>query len=186
MSQTIVPNASEVPGPDVEITPLPGYPEPLVAIRLFGHHDRLANVSRADFLAAVETECGVRCVPADAIVIERAELPEVSARVGYPGLVYITGGLYSLAITDAHSRALEYLALAEYLDAHPPVPPGQVTKLLTADEIAHRPPPARHRSSERDEVMAWLEAHPRWCDLIGAIVLTGGLWATVLLGTEGA
>jgi hypothetical protein len=60
-------------------------------------------------------------VPADAIVIDKASLPEVdphegSARVpGYP--------VGSQSAEKARALALAWLALAEYLAAHPPVPP---------------------------------------------------------------
>jgi len=124
MSSSIVPNASEVPGPDVEITPLPGYPVPLVAIRLCGHPDRLANVSRADFLAGVETECGVRIVPADAIVIERADVPKVLVSTeGVPSIPGVTPEIKTQSAEKARYLAACWLALAEYLAAHPPTPP---------------------------------------------------------------
>jgi len=38
------------------------------------HNEPDVIVARSDFLAAVETECGVRIVPADAIVIDRADV----------------------------------------------------------------------------------------------------------------
>ena len=75
-------------------------------------------VLRADFLAAVETECGVRIVPADAIVIDRAELPVVT--------MSISNGVYVRATFDARRRALELLAVAEFADAHPSSDEAQV------------------------------------------------------------
>ena len=75
--------------------------------------------TRADFLAAVETECNVRIVPADSIVIERGELPELDE-----------GCLArSIAPQNHRSIARHHLALAEYIDAHPPVDEAQVEAL---------------------------------------------------------
>src|SRR5665647_1147519 len=92
----------------------------LLAVRI--GHETTATMAIPDFLAAVETECGVRIVPTDAIVIDRADVPAVTTRPGYSMVVYINGGVYSLDI-EARRLALEFFALAEYLDAHPPTPP---------------------------------------------------------------
>ena len=87
------------------------------------------GVHRADFLAAVETECGVRVVPADAIVIDRAEVPPVTPSGGCSGAgtQYLSAAGHEIESTaDAalvRVHALALLALAEYLDAHPPTPP---------------------------------------------------------------
>jgi hypothetical protein len=96
------------------------------------------GVARADFLAAVETECGVRCVPADAIVIEASSLPPVMPVVlGDPGEVMVTFPTIDARGPGEHVRGISpwdtaesltseahaLLALAEYLAAHPPVPP---------------------------------------------------------------
>ena len=89
--------------------------------------------TRADFLAAVETECNVRIVPADSIVIERGELPEIEVTEGHyrlPG----TSWPKSLAHKSAaaiRSDAMDGLALAEYLDANPPVDEAQVAEILS-------------------------------------------------------
>jgi hypothetical protein len=106
--------------------------------RRTGTTDIYASFSRAAFIAAVETECGVRCVPADAIVIERAELPVVATDVPGFGPHYALvkdGPIHESSFTYAypaapsssaawHRRTAEaHLALAEYLAAHPPVPP---------------------------------------------------------------
>ncbi len=86
-------------------------------------HEVTATMSRAEFLAAVETECGVRVVPSDAIVIDRAELPEVEQI----GTHHYRVGTESFDPQGNANRyrewAREFLALAEYLAAPPPVPP---------------------------------------------------------------
>jgi len=81
---------------------------------------------RADFLAAVATECNVRIVPADAIVIERGELPEVDLTwdkraVMVNGIEYPIGA--SSSAEEYREIAGRALALAAYLDANPPKPP---------------------------------------------------------------
>ena len=94
-------------------------------------------VNRADFIAAVETEC-------DGIFIPRAELPEVKEEVPGFGPHYVLvkeGPIHESSFTYAypnapassaswHRRTAEaHLALAEYLDAHPPVDPAEVEAL---------------------------------------------------------
>lgn len=83
--------------------------------------------SRADFLAAVAKEC-------DVIVVDRAELPKVervsrgdrSFSVGDPdGVTTHTAATAKYA----RERGMGYLAIAEYLDAHPPVDEAQVEAL---------------------------------------------------------
>lgn len=83
-----------------------------------------ANVSRADFLAAVEAECGVRIVPGDSIVIDRAELPEVFEA----GESMHTGdGDWRSGTAAGHRHeAMRNLAMAEYRYAHPSVDEAQV------------------------------------------------------------
>lgn len=104
-----------------------------------GRAMRNINVDRADFLAAVASELNVRIVPADAIVVERSELPAVFVRShGY----YMAGrhdlgrmgdldieqpGKSAADLTREYAAAV--LALAEYLAAHPPVDEAQVTAL---------------------------------------------------------
>lgn len=87
-------------------------------------------IPRADFLAAVAKECAV-------IVVDRAEWPEVTGdcvngykvrRLRVSGQAYRNGD-------DARENARNILALAEYLDAHPPVDEAQV-EALTADICA--------------------------------------------------
>ena len=95
---------------------------------------------RADFLAAVATECNVRIVPADAIVIERGELPEVEYVGTADGLGgrmarFSAGGFtgYADDRTDGHRAvARAHLALAEYIDANPPVDEVMVDTLAAA------------------------------------------------------
>ena len=108
----------------------------------------------ANLIAAVEAECGVRLVPADAVVVLREELPPVvveskasgeggsadaiSAAVGHMFVQRYASA--TPAILRSEARCL--LALAEHIDQHPPVPPVdevQVEALagLLADEV-HR------------------------------------------------
>jgi len=102
-----------------------------------------ANVTRADFIAAVEAEC-------DGIFIPRASLP---------GLRFVAPGHYQIDSGDgwhldpdidaetAYQGALEHLALAEYLKAHPPVDEAIVKTL--ADLVGEQP-------SEADTIRALL------------------------------
>jgi len=103
----------------------------------------------ADFLAAVATECNVRIVPADAIVIERGELPEVViddegtyVRMASGVPVYLPSAIGGHTAADVRVHALARLALAAYLDANPPKPPvdeAQVAALaavIDASDIA--------------------------------------------------
>ena len=115
-------------------------------------------VLRADFLAAVETECDGRFVPtpepladwerelldsaepvnfvrADAIVIDRAELPEVEVS-DIPGGHEVLGHTYSITeAAVARGYALNLLALAEYLDAHPPTPPVDEAQVEAVNDV---------------------------------------------------
>jgi len=102
-----------------------------------GRREIIRAIPRADFLAAVATECNVRIVPADAIVIERGELPET--RVGTYGEAICQGwtraGHANTETVRSEARAL--LAIAEHLDAHPPIDEAQVKALarLIADHV---------------------------------------------------
>ena len=80
--------------------------------------------TRADFLAAVAAEC-------DVIVIDRAELPErVSPSMDGKHLWADAWSVPATNTPDIPRRAARaYLALAEYLDAHPPVDEAQVEAL---------------------------------------------------------
>lgn len=96
------------------------------------------SVPRADFLDAIRTEL-------DVIVIQRSELPEVEAsgRHAWPietrppspyddafNSVGATGPNCPNGKPEWHrGRALAHLALAEHLDAHPPVDEAQVEAL---------------------------------------------------------
>lgn len=87
---------------------------------------------------SVEMEGGVRLVPADAIVIERSELPEVTVdRMS----IMVSGVRHSLKMTSAEIRsaALDFLAVAEWRDVHPPVDEEMVAT-LTAVLIAAEDP----------------------------------------------
>ena len=97
--------------------------------------DTINVLSRSDFLAAVATECNVRIVPADAIVIERGELPDVDLTwdkraVMVDGIEYPIGA--SSSAEEYREIAGRALALADYLDAHPPVDEAQVEALTTS------------------------------------------------------
>jgi len=94
-------------------------------------------VPRTDFLAAVATECNVRIVPADAIVIERGELPE--ATLSDDGWLMVNGRSQTAhpVNNSAHEIALRYLAIAAWRDANPPKPPvDEVQVLLISEALA--------------------------------------------------
>lgn len=82
-------------------------------------------------------EGNYKVVPADAIVIERGDLPEVTSAGSYltvDGVVY--GTFKDAAEAELISR--RWLALTEYLRTHPPVDEAEVQRLrdmlLDADE----------------------------------------------------
>lgn len=81
-------------------------------------------VRRADFLAAVAAEC-------DVIVIDRATLPEVIVDGDMRQLVHAgyVERHNTASPVEEREAALMHLALAEYLDAHPPVDEAQVEAL---------------------------------------------------------
>ena len=84
-----------------------------------------------DFLAAVEAEC-------DVIIVRRADLPEV--KPGGQDYYYADGNLHEIEPGDAaeqiRATALGWLAIAEYLKAHPPVDEAQVEALTSAIDKA--------------------------------------------------
>ena len=90
------------------------------------------NVSHSDLIAAVETECHVRLVPADAIVIDRADLAPVSI---VDGRAVADGASdpYSASLVAnpnwAWQYALNAIAVSEYLRAHLPVDEADVETL---------------------------------------------------------
>lgn len=93
-----------------------------------------ANVPVPEFLAAVQSELNVRLVPADAIVIERSELPAVEVDDELE-VFFSTGGKYGMRGGSPHAHmqhALEHLALAEHLAANPSVDEAQVDALARA------------------------------------------------------
>jgi len=82
----------------------------------------------ANLIAAVEAECGVRLVPADAVVVLREELPEVEVTSdGKPW----AAGRTALDAEHARGAARAYLALAAWHAAHPPVDDEQVDRIAT-------------------------------------------------------
>ena len=102
-----------------------------------GRREIIRAIPRADFLAAVAKECGVRIVPADAIVIERGELPE--ATLSDDGWLMVNGRSQTAhpVNNSAHEIALRYLAIAAWRDANPPKPPvDEVQVLLISEALA--------------------------------------------------
>lgn len=92
-------------------------------------HSAQAIVPRAEFLAAVAAEC-------DVIVIPRTDLPPVE-RTSNSILVddYLSSPhrpYVELNADAARQMGLRLLALAEHLDAHPPVDEAQVEALAKA------------------------------------------------------
>lgn len=78
----------------------------------------LVHVPTDTFLAAVQSELGVRLVSGDAIVIERSELPEV--RDGYArgtgwGQAYMDAHLRADRIAYARAAVLDWAALVQHL-----------------------------------------------------------------------
>ena len=97
-------------------------------------------VNRADFLAAVETELGVRIVPADAIVIDRSEVHPVETSK-YKDVHTCDGYAYGYnREKTARRQALSLLAYDEYMDAHLRVDEAQVEALEAALVVAQTHP----------------------------------------------
>jgi len=100
-----------------------------------------AHIDAADIIKAVEAECDVRLVPSDAIVILRDELPEVTEHVPCGPCVEIpVRGHLKADRATAWAEARASVALALYLDAHPPVDEAQVealTGLLIDADMDH-------------------------------------------------
>ena len=89
----------------------------------------MCTCSRAKFLAAVATELNV-------LIIPRTDLPEVDEGDAYYAVSDRGDDIakpFNKVLTGAQHRrlALEHLALAEYLDAHPPIDQAQVNTLAT-------------------------------------------------------
>lgn len=108
-----------------------------------------------ELLAGSIAPAATKTVPADAIVIERGELPVVTD----DGAHYVTtSASWPKAMAHKHAAAiradgLANLALAEYLDAHPPVDEAQVAA-LTAVVEADFMDPARAEGRDSWESMA--------------------------------
>lgn len=81
------------------------------------------HVDRSDFLDAVRSELGV-------LIIDKADLPEVEERSHYlfAGTTEVMGDLSPALLRE---KGLSYLALAEHVEAHPPVDEQQVEALVT-------------------------------------------------------
>jgi hypothetical protein len=102
-------------------------------VRVYGSG---TTVPTTELIAAVEKECNVRLVPADAIVIEREKLPKITASTTDPNRKHSAwvnvdgwGPLDLMSPGDHRSIALRHLAMAEYATAHPPVSEGDVATL---------------------------------------------------------
>lgn len=111
-------------------------------ITVDGQREVAVGMDRDAFIAAVEAELDVKVVPADAIVIERGDLPEVQG----DGSVVIEGsgpsGDYTYwadADEDPLKAALAMLAIAQEA-AHPPVDEAQVEAVTAALYEATRDP----------------------------------------------
>jgi len=92
-----------------------------------------------DLIAAVEKECGGKFVSADAIVIERSELPDVTWRADYaPGTYPTTNGVapgdsYLFSHADANwNQARAHIAAALFQEAHLSVDQATVDALSEA------------------------------------------------------
>ena len=91
---------------------------------------------RDEVFAAIESEFGVRIVPADAIVIEHSELPPVEVNekrlsAGVEGGPYAYVGLPAWYTPEGYRNlGVAWLALSEYLAAHPGVDKAQVQAVV--------------------------------------------------------
>jgi len=74
---------------------------------------------------------GLRLIPADAIVIERSELPEVTADPERSSALVVGGRPGYVHGYDHMPEALRRLALVEYAEARPPIDEAQVEALAT-------------------------------------------------------
>lgn len=91
------------------------------------------HVDRDAFLGAVRSELGV-------LIIDKADLPEVTVEgnstlvgVGH-GPLRISASARRSTVREMRRISLAYLALAEYLEAHPPVDEQQVEALAVLIE----------------------------------------------------
>ena len=95
-----------------------------------GSQFSVADLTRADFLAAVAAEC-------DVLIIDRAELPEVGEDDGRT--VRVGGNCYAhRSKEDLRKMALSALVAVRHMDAHPPVDEAQVealAKVLLATRV---------------------------------------------------
>lgn len=119
-----------------------------------------AEMTKADFIAAVETEL-------NGIFIPRDELTEVTVKGGYLWASPATGIAEQRTLDvntgNLRKRAYALLAIAEYADANPPVDQKQVdalTRLL-------------------DEASAVVEWSTKTADIARALAATGKVTVTV-------
>ncbi|GIG27145.1 hypothetical protein [Cellulomonas denverensis] len=102
-------------------------------------------------------DAGIDPDPADAIVIERSEIPQVDWDEEHEWFSSLGGKFirgYFETQNDpasvAHRMALEYLAIAEYYRAHPPVDEAQVEALAAEIRAVHP------YSTPSDEIASYL------------------------------
>ena len=90
-------------------------------------YQRVTDARRVAGFWAPDPDGTHKVVPADAIVIERGEVPEVK---GEPGDLYVAGFSFHMhSADDAHEEAVRWLAVAEHLRANPPVDEEQAERL---------------------------------------------------------
>ncbi|PVU81353.1 hypothetical protein DDP54_15750 (plasmid) [Cellulomonas sp. WB94] len=107
-----------------------------VGVSLRGERTTICgSFNRTGLLDAVQSELGVRLVPDDAIVIDKADLPPVSSGDGTRGatrsFLLWDSDTYDSLMADA--RAL--IALAEHRKVHPPVDEAQVKALARLIDV---------------------------------------------------
>lgn len=120
---TIVPSKSPNPLRPLSLVISDGDDNPVhFAIDTSGHRAQI-NVDRTALLDAVRSEFGV-------LIIDKADLPEVEERSHYlfAGTTEVMGDLSPALLRE---KGLSYLALAEHVEAHPPVDEQQVEALVT-------------------------------------------------------
>lgn len=142
--------ATEIRGRDAARTPVLSIHKQSDGCALFGcvstgqsHLYTRGSLRIEDVDAAFREELGLRIVPADAIVIERSDVDAVA--VG-GSIATLTAGTLTvdtdgLSADDARAAAIEWLAIAEHLDAHPPVDEAKVEALaeIVKSEVLTRP-----------------------------------------------
>jgi len=103
----------------LEIAPSVMYDDEIFLSVADDSHDLLgAHVSRVALLAAISSELGV-------VIIDQADMPEVD--VAWAGAVRADGQ----TAAEVRQSALVRLALADYLEANPPVDEAAVNSILS-------------------------------------------------------